>query len=102
MPPQNDQRRPGRGGAAGAYRTGSAEHTATRPVRQAFRLSPRYRHLTNHLHQLGPRPVAEVLLLVASGRDLLATLEEYAALDPQLVACLGGRHWPPPPLRAVA
>jgi hypothetical protein len=47
---------------------------------------PRYRHLTDRLWRLGPRPIGELLLEVAAGRDLITALEEDAALDPRTVA----------------
>jgi hypothetical protein len=49
-----------------------------------------------------PRPVGELLLEVAAGRDLLDALEEYAELDPRTVARVGARDCPPLPLVRVA
>jgi hypothetical protein len=68
---------------------------------QVLRQSARFRLLTTHLHNLGVRPVGEALLEVAAGRDLIETLEAYARLSPQLVAIVGGRHWPPLPTARI-
>ena len=62
--------------------------------------------LVQHLHDLGPRPVAECLLEVAGNDDgarvtLLAVLERYAKLDPATVQAVGGDVFPPAPLHAV-
>ncbi len=62
--------------------------------------------LAQHLHDLGPRPVAECLLEIAGNDDgaritLLAALERYARLDPATVRRVGGDVFPPAPLHAV-
>jgi hypothetical protein len=69
---------------------------------RSLRANPRYHRLTERLHWLGPRPIGELLLEVAAGRDLIQALEEYAQLDPGTVARLGARDWPPLPLELVA
>jgi hypothetical protein len=69
---------------------------------QALRACLRSRHLTERLHALGPRPVGELLIEVAAGRDLLDALEEYSRLEPRTVAVIGARDWPPLPLARVA
>ncbi len=56
--------------------------------------------LVQHLHGLGPRPVAECLLEIAGNDDgarvtLLAALERYAKLDPATVQAVGGDVFPP-------
>ena len=56
--------------------------------------------LVQHLHDLGPRPVAECLLEIAGNDDgarvtLLAVLERYAKLDPATVQAVGGDVFPP-------
>jgi hypothetical protein len=73
--------------------------TASSAVR---RNNQRFRRLLERLHQLGPRPVGELLLEVANGRDLIEALEEYARLDPAVVEALGVRDWPTPPIARVA
>jgi hypothetical protein len=67
----------------------------------------RFRRLTESLHRLGPRPFGEALRL-ALGRldpadqpEVLAQIEKIASLPPDLLAALGGRDWPPPPLGLV-
>jgi hypothetical protein len=50
----------------------------------------RLRHLAQRLHALGERPLYEFLREVAAGADLIARLECYAKLDPDIVASLGG------------
>ncbi len=62
--------------------------------------------LVQHLHDLGPRPVAECLLEIAGNDDgaritLLAALERYAKLDPATVRGVGGDVFPPVPLHEV-
>ena len=62
--------------------------------------------LAQHLHDLGPRPVAECLLEIAGNDDgarvtLLAALERYAKLDPATVRRVGGDVFPPVPLHEV-
>jgi len=56
----------------------------------------RLRHLARRLWRLGERPTYEFLREVEAGADLVARLESYAALDPEIVAALGGRDLPPP------
>jgi hypothetical protein len=74
---------------------------SARPRAPDLRGNPRFRRLTERLHQLGPRPVGEALLAVAEGRDPIAVLEEYAALDPEFVRYVGARDWPPCVWRAA-
>ena len=62
--------------------------------------------LVQHLHGLGPRPVAECLLEVAGNDDgaritLLAALERYSKLTSAMVAAAGADVFPPVPLHAV-
>jgi hypothetical protein len=55
----------------------------------------RLRHLANHLHRLGPRPVFEILAEALQGAPLIERLERYAQLDPDLVHALGADVLPP-------
>jgi len=55
----------------------------------------RLRHLSAHLHALGPRAVYEVIREVVDGADLLSRLEVYSRLDPEILSALGGRDLPP-------
>jgi hypothetical protein len=57
-----------------------------------------FRTLVRHLHQLGPRPVGELLgEIVAAVPDaapvLAARLEVYASLDPRLIDKFGADDW---------
>ena len=66
----------------------------------------RFRRLVDHLHRLGPRPLAELLTeLVGTDeqarRDVFHLLEKYGGLDPALVRVLGGSGFPAPPLHEV-
>src|SRR3954451_13992419 len=60
--------------------------------------SPAYREQVRRLHQLGPRPVAELLgEIVAAVPDaapvLAARLEVYGRMDPNIVAWFGADDW---------
>jgi hypothetical protein len=66
-----------------------------KPRRHRAAHNMRWRHLVRRLHALGPRPTAELLLELARAHGI-------GELDPELVAALGGRDWPPPPLTLVA
>ena len=58
-----------------------------------------------HLHQLGPRPVAELLLELGHAHDLAGDIEarlaRFSRLDPATVRSLGGDRFPLPPIHAV-
>ena len=62
--------------------------------------------LTNCLHDLGPRPVLEILYEICVARDipiadLLERLGRYPRLDPSVVKALGGDRFPTLPLHEV-
>jgi hypothetical protein len=59
---------------------------------------PRLRRLAAELHSLGPRPLYECLLEIASGADPWARLERYAELAPlaSFIVALGAERLPPP------
>ncbi len=66
----------------------------------------KFQRLVAHLHQLGPRPVAELLTELVghdeqARSDVLHLLEKYSGLDPALVDALGGSGFPAPPLHEV-
>ena len=63
--------------------------------------SPRRQRATEHLHNLGPRPVLEALVEVEAGADLDSVLADFAQLDPETVRQLGGDRFWPTPLREV-
>jgi hypothetical protein len=94
----------GQGRAEGTPNATSSSASPCAP--EALRRDARFRHLVHRLHQLGPRPVGELLLEFADAYgiegDILARLEKLAELDPAAVARLGERIWPPVPLSEVA
>ena len=60
----------------------------------------------NRLHELGPRPMGELLLEIAGNDDdgratLLAASGRYEKLDGSTVRALGGDVFPPAPLHEV-
>lgn len=58
---------------------------------------PRFRHLVNRLHSLGPRPVGEFIAGLHRRHDNLPIrllLESHANSDPEIVRSLGADHWP--------
>lgn len=97
--------------ALGAHRAGNdcpkqASFTRTIPETQAFeRRLRRRQHLVRQLHRLGARVVFE--LLDELGRhhgidaDLDRQLERYAALDPLILAGIGGDRFARLPMRIV-
>jgi hypothetical protein len=70
-------------------------------VAQHLRRCPRFHPLTERLHQLGPRPLGELLIEVAAGGDLLDTLGRYTRHSPKFVRHVGARDWPPALWRAA-
>jgi hypothetical protein len=65
----------------------------------------RRQHLVRHLHRLGERAVDELLVELAAAHDLeadiIARLETYGRLDPQLLVALGADRIAPRPLLLV-
>lgn len=55
----------------------------------------RLRHLARRIHALGERPLFELLKELVSGADVAQRLEAFAALDPEILAALGGVALPP-------
>jgi hypothetical protein len=55
--------------------------------------------LATRIHDLGPRPLAELLYEILSGADPLSRIERYAALDRAIVAAVGASDLPK--MRAV-
>ena len=51
----------------------------------------RLRHLAAKIHNLGPRPLYELLRELSLGADLVLTIERYAQLVPPAVRFVGGR-----------
>ena len=66
---------------------------------------PRFERQVKHLHNLGPRAVAEFLSEIATttgqSRFIAARLQVYAKLDPEIVRAVGGDRFPPMPLEVV-
>ncbi len=66
---------------------------------------PRFEYMVEHLHRLGPRPIAELLIEIArcTGHSSLIAdrIQAYAGLDRELVRALGGDRFPPMPLEVV-
>ncbi len=68
--------------------------------------SPHYCGLINHLYDLGPRAVGELLLEVIGDDDHIRLdveicLERYRQLDPDVVHALGADSFPPPPIHEI-
>jgi hypothetical protein len=59
--------------------------------------SARRIRLARHLHSAGPRPVLEALLDVEKGRDLDATLEDFARVPPETYHAVGADDFPVKP-----
>lgn len=61
--------------------------------------------MVEHLHCLGPRPVAELLIEIArcTGQSSLIAdrLQAYAGLDPEIVRAVGADSFPPSVLGVV-
>jgi hypothetical protein len=100
--------RPGAGGARAVvlvmlWDDVQCTWTACRPARQEqdVRQSVRFRRLTEKLCRCGPRPIGEALIAASQGRDLVSVLESITAIDPDLLAALGARHWPPSPMEML-
>src|SRR3954470_4142650 len=91
----------GFGGRAVAARpTGADARDIARssPNDHRLRQSPAYREQVRRLHQLGPRPMGELLgeivAAVPEAAPVLAErLEVYASLDPRLVDRFGADDW---------
>ena len=66
---------------------------------------PRFEYMVEHLHRLGTRPLAELLIEIAHGTgqsSLIADrLQEYSRLDPAVVRALGADSFAPSVLCAV-
>ena len=81
--------------------TGRLERAAATTVMQPL-AGPRFEAIVKHLHNLGPRPVAELLIEIATttgqSRFIADRLEEYARLDPEIVRFVGADRFPPIPL----
>ena len=54
-----------------------------------------------HVHQLGPRAVGELLYEVTEGEDLDRALDAYERLTPSLLEAVGADRFPPSPIYVV-
>jgi hypothetical protein len=62
----------------------------------ASSIALRLKHLAGRVHQLGPRPLFELMCeLVGGSSDPLSRIEVYAGLDADIVRALGGADLPP-------
>ena len=55
----------------------------------------RLQQLATRIHALGPRPLYHLLSELASGAEVTERIEEYAAIDPEVLRLLGGSQFPP-------
>ena len=66
---------------------------------------PRFERMIEHLHRLGPRPVAELLIEIAHGTGQSALIadriEAYSRLDADFIRAVGGDKFPPIPPELV-
>ncbi len=78
----------------------AAEPTTTQPL-----TGPHFERQVEHLHRLGPRAVAELLIEIAhcTGQSGLIAdrLQAYAKLDPAVLRAIGGDKFPPMALELV-
>jgi hypothetical protein len=75
-----------------------AQNRFAAQARSAAALSRlRRQRLVEHLHRLGPAPLAHFIREVelATGRNLTAQLERYGEIDPEFVRALGGNKFAP-------
>lgn len=56
----------------------------------------RRQHLVRRLYALGPRPLDFFIRELERGRDLHDALEDYARLDPRVIAALDAASFLPP------
>ena len=55
----------------------------------------RLRHLATRIHELGPRPLFELMCELVGGADPLGRFEAYGKLDPEFIHKLGADKLPP-------
>ena len=55
-----------------------------------------------HVHELGPRAVEELVVEVANGEDLDRALAAYQRLTPGLLEATSGDRFPPAPIYEVS
>lgn len=68
---------------------------------------PRFVRRVERLHDLGPRPLGEILSELVErwgrefGHDLDARLDRYGQLSPDTIRDLGADRFPPSPMRLI-
>ncbi len=66
---------------------------------------PRFEYMVEHLHRLGPRPIAELLIEIArcTGQSsfIADRLQAYAELEPEIVRAVGGDRFSAMPLMVI-
>ncbi len=84
-----------------AERLDTPEFTKTVSTAQDL-AGPHFEHMVECLHRLGPRPLAEMIVEIATVTGeaglVVGRVQEYSALDPEIVRALGGDQFPPMPL----
>ena len=81
--------------------TASGPEHISAPTGRVMRQIVRQR-LATKVHELGPRPMLELLQEVESGVDLDRALERYATGDPATFRALGADTFPRIPIRSVS
>ena len=61
----------------------------------AVSTSARIRHLSEHLHSLGPQPLWRFVQEIITGHDPVKRLERYGELDRDVVQAVGADEMPP-------
>ena len=68
-------------------------------------VGPRFERLVARVHALGPRPLAEMIVEIATATGQPALIadhvEAYAGLDPEIIRAVGGDRFPPNVLEMV-
>ena len=87
-----------------AERLDTPEFTKTVSTAQDL-AGPRFEHMVECLHRLGPRPLAEMIVEIATVTGeaglVVGLVQEYSALDPAVVRALGADSFAPMPLGVV-
>ena len=87
-----------------AWRLDASEYTPRTADLQAL-AGPRLEHMVERVHNLGPRPLGELLAEIArsTGQSALIAdrVQAYAALDPAVLRAVGADSFPPNVLGAV-
>lgn len=94
-----DAKSPRPGGGSGDLETSSfsGEDLPDSAPAQKYQAQNRLRRqrLVEHLHRLGPAPLAHFLREVENGADIADHLDAYARINPEFVRALGGDRFAP-------